>query len=155
MKVFRQLLVRRRARIDRWVRAITPDPSDPEGLAPIQRELEQALATRLRLNDLSIANRQAHLEIPQFWVSFQIAGTGVTVWVAPEMAGVRVGTEETRFEAQGYRTPEEFCADVVQYAVSHVWSPPYPPPSDQANLVLISIVVIVGFILAWLMVYVL
>ena len=78
------------------------------------------------------------------------------MWIAPEMAGVSARGEEKRFEAQGYGTPEDFCAAVTECAATQVWSPPYPQPQggslEDANWLLITIGVLITLILAWLIV---
>ena len=136
---------------------MTPDPSDPEGLAPIQHQIEQAVVAKLELQDFSIVNRQVHTDTPRFWVSFQITGTCVSVSVAREMAVVSIREQDARFEAQGYRTPEEFCTAVVQYATASVW--PYPPTDqwawEQINWLDVAIMVTMGgtmtMVVLWLL----
>lgn len=119
-------LVGRRERIARWEVALTPDPDDPEGLAPVvrlvERELDAALAhagtrlvNRVVRTSPGVMARPPH--VPQeAWVSSDIAGAGVTVSISSDM----VTLNESRLEAQGYPTPDSFCADAIATAMGMI-----------------------------------
>lgn len=119
-------LVGRRERIARWQVAVTPDPDDPEGLAPVvrlvERELDAALAragtrlvNRVVRKSPEVMARPPHVT-QEAWISGDIAGAGVTVSISSDM----VTLNESRLEAQGYLTPDSFCADAVATAMRMV-----------------------------------
>jgi len=112
-----------RQRIARWETAMAPDPGDPEGLAPVVRMIERELEAALGRAGTRLVNRTLHTTpddsvhpphiTKQAWITGDIAGAGVTVSISPDM----VTLNESRLEAQGYLTPESFCADAVATAM--------------------------------------
>lgn len=110
-------------RITRWKAATTPDPGDPEGLTPVVRMIERELEGALARAGTRLVNRAVHRTPDEFadpsditkqaWITGDIAGAGVTISISPDM----VTLNESRLEAQGYLTPESFCADAVATAM--------------------------------------
>lgn len=105
----RSLLGLDRESIAKWETAMLPDPQDPDGLAPVVRLVERDLEAALSAAGTHLVNRT----VKGFWISCEIAGTGVTVTISPEMVTVN----DSRLEAQGFRTPEAFSADAVETAM--------------------------------------
>jgi hypothetical protein len=108
----------RKDRQKRWAIAIAPDPADPLGFAPVVRLLERELTSAVEAAGFHLHNRAVATATSDKWISFDIAGTDLKVWLGPFQSEVTRPGLEVRLEAVDFKTPEAYSATIVARTVA-------------------------------------